>query len=572
MREALSVAAEALSRAVAREELSPDAINPFRHTEAQRRDVRHLLSRMRAEGRLPSHIAESDLPEITRWLVGMGPLDPLLEDPSIVSVQVTAHDRCAVYRNGVWQRAAAAWESPAHFRQFAEVLAARTGTALGPDTPVVQADFHHPAGRLQIDGTARTPAGVTMHMRLGRRVEITLEQMVSRGGMSGEMYDFLREIARRDAGVLIVGLPGSGKTTLLEALIALWPPSQPTIALDDRSEFTPRHESCVLYNLPPEKLRAGFVHALRKNVTKLAVAEVRGEEAAEMLQYSGAMVVWTTLHGSTANAVTRLMSLAQGAPGSPYQELPEALVRRIITAAFPIVIQTDVMIVGGHATFYIAEIAASGETLTPLFRAVVDGPAIRGYEQVGDPDEVLSRYRRRVWGTVDLPPLPAVAKVAEFSPAAALTALESYLRVHAQDAQALALLRTLRRSHPEINRELKGRVGAYHRRVQAALEARRWAELLGLYAEIEADPLVRGVALEVSGLDAQIMPVRREELARRAAAVASVQETLAVASDVMAAVAVWHAVQEEPEIYPEGLLEEARAAVLAAGARAGGGA
>ena len=557
LREALSKAAEQINRAVTSGALPREAANPFRHTDEQRGMCRRFIADLRGQGLLGPQVTAADTDTIVRWLVGMGPLDPLLDDPSVISIQVISEDSVSVYRSGIWEKVpGVGWESADHLRDFATILASRTGTALGPDHPVVESTFQAPSGRVQIDATARTQAGVTLHIRLGRRTPVTLEQMLAAGGMSEAMFAFLQEVVARDAGVLIVGQPGSGKTTLLEALVQLWPQA-PAVALDDRSEFQPDHPDCVLYNVPSDQLAQAFQHALRKNTTRIALSEVRGSEASEMLQFSGALTVWTTLHGTVDNAGLRLMTLAQGAPGSPYKGLAEALVMRVIEAAFPVIIETEAITIGGQAQFYISQIATNAsQGPVRLFEAELDGPTLLGFRQVNRPEDLLHRYRRRVWGALAQPDVEAIDRAADLSPAAALTALEQYLRTHPSDHLALAVLRKLVRQFPEVGTHVRGRVQRYAQQVRALVLDRDWCGLLGLYCALDADPLVTGLAAQVTGLGQELMPVERAKLFRQRRAVQAAEDVLALPDNAAALIGLREAVLANPETYADGLDDE----------------
>ena len=98
VQEALRKAATELNRAVARGELLEEAINPFRHTNQQRLKVRRRVEEMLADGTLGSRITAADLSKLMSYLIGMGPLDDLIEDSSIISIQVMGHDHVSVYR------------------------------------------------------------------------------------------------------------------------------------------------------------------------------------------------------------------------------------------------------------------------------------------------------------------------------------------------------------------------------------------------------------------------------------------------------------------------------------------
>ncbi len=546
-------------------DLPREVQNPFQHTDAQRRAVLSLLRQWQQTGKLGTDLTGADVETLASLLVGMGPLDPLIQDPAVISINVLAHNQILVQRGGAWEPARldgqpVGWSTPEALHYFAEALAARAGQAL-EDHPVVQAHFAHPvSGRLQIDATARTPAGVTLHLRLGRRSLITLARMRADGGISPEIQDFLIELGRRDCGVIVVGPPNTGKTTILEACLEYWPPLA-AAALDDRSEFFPRHPLITVYDVPPERLRLAFVDVLRKNLTRVALAEVRGDEAAEMLRYSGALTIWTTLHGSIHNAVLRLMALVLGAPDSPYAGLPPELVRQVIAQAFPVLIETDKLVVGGRAIFLVSQIAVLDENGTPqpVFRAQLDGPTLKGFETVRDSGEVLRAFPRRTWGGVALPQPATLAQLAQTAPAAALPALGEYLRLAPDQARIRTQLKRLATQSPAIRRLVQSGLQAYRDQIGAALARRDWAELVQLYARLEADPIASDLAADAADATTGLRPCSSAELARRATLAAEAAEILATAHaprHLLALAGLWERVQAEPEIYPEGTAEQ----------------
>lgn len=571
---AVQVAARLIQQEVAREgggdaRLTRDALNPFRSSPEERLKVQRLLEKWSREGKLDSQVTASDLSSLTAMLIGMGPLDPLIEDRSVISINVLGPQQVQVQRGGVWEPAlvqgrAVSWPDAEALHTFAIALAARTGQTLEQEHPVIQAHFSAPiAGRLQIDTTARTPAGVSIHIRLGRSVPITLPQMVADGGLSAEMFEFLRGIAQRDIGVLIVGAPGTGKTTFMEACMDYWP-LVPALALDDRSEFYPRHPQITTYDVPPERLRGSFVDALRKNVTRVAVAEVRGDEAAEMLRYSGALTIWGTLHGNVTNAVLRLVALVQGAPDSPYAGLPPQLVKEVIAQAFPVIIEMDRLVVGGRGIYFISQIAElrEGGDAVPLFSTDVDGPRIKSFSNHGRAGNFLTRYRRRVWGGAELPQLGTLSNLQQdptLPPTVSLAAVGEYLRAFPDNKDAIALLKAVM-GQPGIREMLHQALTQYQGDVKSALNERDWERLLRLYSALEADPVALAVAIEAAKMPT-LQPLVKDEVARRARLCAEARDILGLATDsrqILALIGLLERIERDPAIYPPVMRHEAR--------------
>jgi pilus assembly protein CpaF len=547
VKEAVHKAARLLSQRVAEGDLPPSAINPFRHTQAEREMVSRLLREWIKDGQLGTDVTLGDLSKLTSILVGLGPLDTVARDPSVISIQVQGHDSVLVQRSGVWQKTDVAWETPEDLRLFGEALAARSGEALTPQRYTCQASFENPPGRIQIDGSARNAAHLTIHLRLGRQEPITLMDMRAGGSLSDAMYDFLVAVAKRKVGVLVVGVPGTGKTTLLEAWVAHWP-DQPAVALDDRSEFYPQHSQTVVYDVPAERLAQACAHALRKNVDRLLVAEVRGNEAAEMLRYSASMPIWTTLHANVSNAVARLMGLCK-AEGSPYANVSAELLRELIAISFPLIVETEKLVIGGQALFFVSQIAhltADGKP-RPLFKAEVEGGKIT-FVKTGDPEVFLARYPRRIYGGVGLPGLETLAGLVETDPGLALAGIGEMLRVMPSDGRVLGLMKRLVREHDDVRTMIRAAINEQRRTIRAAIEAKDWAEALRLLQQAQSNPLVQAIGNEVATLD--LSDVSGDELQARLRNALAVEEVLDMTTETQRVLALLGAM-ERVEAHPE---------------------
>jgi pilus assembly protein CpaF len=540
VKQAIRNAARLLSQQVADDNLPPSAINPFRHTQAERNEVSRLLREWIQSGKLGTDVTLGDLSRLTSVLVGLGPLDTVARDPSVISIQVQGYDSVLVQRSGVWQETDVGWGAPGDLRVFGEALAARSGKELTPESPVCQASFENPPGRIQIDGTARNQAHLTIHVRLGRQEPITLMDMQAGGSLSADMYDFLVAVAKRKIGVLVVGVPGTGKTTLLEAWVAHWP-DQPAVALDDRSEFYPQHRQTVVYDVPAEQLARACAHALRKNVDRLLVAEVRGNEAAEMLRYSASMPIWTTLHANVGNAVARLMGLCK-AEGSPYANVSAELLRELIAVSFPLIVETEKLVVGGQAIFFVSQIAhlTADGTTRPLFKAEVQGGKI-SFVETGDPDGFLEDYPRRIYGGVGLPKLETLAKLVEKDPGLALAGIGEMLRVLPSDERVLGLMKRLVREREDIRAMIRSAIKEKRTAIRDAVESKDWARALRLLEQARSNPLVKAIGSEVTTL--KLSDVPGDELRARLRNTLSVEEVLDMTSGVQRVLALLGAME-----------------------------
>jgi pilus assembly protein CpaF len=547
MRRAVYNAARLLSEKVADGDLAPSAVNPFRHTKAERNEVGRLLREWIQNGMLGHDVTMADLSKLTSMLVGLGPLDQLVRDPSVISIQVQGNDNVLAQRSGVWQKTDVGWESSDDLKVFGEALAARSGEELTPSRPVCQASFEEPPGRIQIDGTARNESSLTIHIRLGRKDPITLMDMRAGGSLSTEMYEFMAAAAKRKIGVLVVGVPGTGKTTLLEAWVAHWP-AQPAVALDDRSEFYPQHAQTVVYDVPAERLAKACAHALRKNVDRLLVAEVRGNEAAEMLRYSASMPIWTTLHANVSNAVARLMGLCK-AEGSPYANVSAELLRELIAISFPLIVETEKLVIGGQAIFFVSQIAhlSSDGKPRPLFKAEVRGGQI-SFVKLGEPDEFLEQHPRRIFGGVGLPGLDTMAELVENKPQLALAGIAEMLSVLPRDERVLGLMKRLVRENEDIRTMIRTAIRDQQQAIREAIAAKEWSRALKLLEQARSNPLMKAIGGEVSTL--QLSNLTSEDLKHRLQNTEAVEEVLEMTTESERILALLGAM-ERVEAHPD---------------------
>jgi Flp pilus assembly CpaF family ATPase len=269
-------------------------------------------------------------------IFGMGRLQPLIDDPDVENIEVTGHDEVWVaYADGREVRAAPVASSDAELIELVQALATRTGHAersFSTASPVLH---------LRLDDGSRltamawvTPRPVVV-IRRHRVREVTLAELVSWGAMSEGVAAFLGAAIRAGRNVIVTGSQNAGKTTLLRALAAEFSPMERFATIEREYELhlheLPRHPRVVAMEARPgssERDASGrasgevslsdlVVDALRMNVRRVIVGEVRGPEVVPMLNAmsvgDGSMC---TLHArSAAKALDRIVTLCleQGA-------------------------------------------------------------------------------------------------------------------------------------------------------------------------------------------------------------------------------------------------------------------
>ncbi|WP_372350582.1 TadA family conjugal transfer-associated ATPase, partial [Streptomyces sp. KL116D] len=223
-------------------------------------------------------------------LVGAGPLEPLLADPSVTDVLVSAPDRVWVDRGGGLEPADVSFESAAAVRRLAQRLAAVVGRRLDDARPWVDARL--PDGTRLHAVLPPIAVGCTcLSLRVVRPRAFTLEELVAAGTVPPGGDRVLRALLDARLSFLISGGTGSGKTTLLSALLGLVGPRERIVLAEDSAELRPEHPHVVrLEARPANQEGAGAValddlvrQALRMRPDRLVVGEVRGAEVVALL-------------------------------------------------------------------------------------------------------------------------------------------------------------------------------------------------------------------------------------------------------------------------------------------------
>ncbi|MFE7276936.1 TadA family conjugal transfer-associated ATPase [Streptomyces sp. NPDC057623] len=256
-------------------------------------------------------------------LVGSGPLEPLLADPSVTDVLVSAPDRVWVDRGGGLELTNVFFPDAAAVRRLAQRLAAVAGRRLDDARPWVDARL--PDGtRLHAVLPPVAVGCACLSLRVVRPRAFTLDELVAAGTVPPGGDRVLRALVDARLSFLISGGTGSGKTTLLSALLGLVGAGERIVLAEDSAELRPEHPHVVrLESRPANQEGAGLVtledlvrQALRMRPDRLVVGEVRGAEVVHLLAAlnTGHEGGCGTVHANAAADVpTRLEALGTAA-------------------------------------------------------------------------------------------------------------------------------------------------------------------------------------------------------------------------------------------------------------------
>jgi pilus assembly protein CpaF len=331
--------------------------------------------------------------QIVAEILGLGPIQPLLEDDSITEVMVNGPRNIYVERAGRLHRVPVAFESNDHVSRIIERIVAPLGRRIDESSPYVDARLQD-GSRVNAVIPPISLVGPVLTIRKFSKSPLTVEQMVKYGSISNEAMEFLRACVVARLNIVISGGTGSGKTTLLNVLSSFIPSDERILTIENAAELQLRQEHVVTLESRPANIegkgeitiRNLVVNALRMRPDRIIVGEIRDEAALDMLQamntgHEGSM---TTAHSnSPRDTIARLevMTMMAG------MELPVRAIREQISSAIDLIIHQSRMRDGTRKIVNITEVTGmEGDiiTMTDVF----------SYEQTGyENNRVIGRLR-----------------------------------------------------------------------------------------------------------------------------------------------------------------------------------
>ncbi len=262
---------------------------------------------------------ETEAIAVVDAVVGLGPLEGLLRDPSVSDLLVNGDGTVWVERAGVLRREDFEFKRQGELVAAVERIIAPLGLRLDPASPAVDARLSD-GSRLHAIVPPASPDGPVLAVRRFSEAVRDLDELQAVAGISGKGSTLLRRMVAERANILVCGPTGAGKTTLLNVLLHELPPEERVVTIEDATELRPAGHVVRLEGRPGNTEGAGAItqrqllrHALRLRPDRIVVGEVRGAEAFDMIQalstgHEGSM---STIHASTAaEALWRLETLA----------------------------------------------------------------------------------------------------------------------------------------------------------------------------------------------------------------------------------------------------------------------
>ncbi len=359
-------------------------------------EIRALLSQLLAEEGTPLNLSEREtlFIEVLDDVFGLGPLEPLLRDPTISDILVNTCKNVFVERNGVLERVAASFQDDRHLLRVIDRIVSNVGRRIDDSSPMVDARLAD-GSRVNAIIPPLAVDGPLLSIRRFPTERLKADDLVTLRALTQPMLDFLSHCVKARLNCLISGGTGAGKTTLLNVLSSFISDRERIVTIEDAAELQLHQLHVARLETRPANVegkgavrqRQLVVNALRMRPDRIVVGEVRGEEALDMLQamntgHDGSL---TTVHANSArDALARIETMiAMGATN-----LPERAMRQQIASAIQIVVQQSRMSDGTRKITSISEI-------TGMEGEIVTMQEIFLFERTGITQEgkVLGRFR-----------------------------------------------------------------------------------------------------------------------------------------------------------------------------------
>jgi pilus assembly protein CpaF len=336
-------------------------------------EIRTLLSELLAEEGTPLSLGEREtlFVEVLDDVFGLGPLEPLLRDPTISDILVNTYKNVFVERHGVLERVSASFQDDRHLLRVIDRIVSGVGRRIDDSSPMVDARL--PDGsRVNAIIPPLAVDGALLSIRRFPAERLKSDDLVTLRALTRPMLEFLSHCVKARLNGLISGGTGAGKTTLLNVLSSFISEHERIVTIEDAAELQLHQDHVArLETRPPNiegkgavRQRQLMINALRMRPDRIVVGEVRGEEALDMLQamntgHDGSL---TTIHANTPrDALTRIETMiAMGATN-----LPERAMRQQIASAIQFVVQQTRLSDGSRKITSISEITGmEGDTIT----------------------------------------------------------------------------------------------------------------------------------------------------------------------------------------------------------------
>src|SRR5215471_13784618 len=310
--------------------------------------------------------------EVLDEVFGLGPLEPLLQDPTINDILVNGPKQVYVERAGVLEESNIMFKDNAHLMNVIDKIVSGVGRRVDESSPMVDAR-HADGSRVNVIIPPLAIDGAHLSIRRFGHVPISEDDLLKNQTLTKPMLELMRGAVKARLNIIISGGTGAGKTTLLNVLSGYISDKERIVTIEDSAELQMKQRHCVRLETRPANIegrgavmqRQLVINSLRMRPDRIVVGEVRGEEALDMLQamntgHDGSL---TTVHAnSPRDAIARVETMAMMAN----LNLPEKAVRRQIASAIQLVVQVSRFNDGTRRITHLSEITGMEEDIVSM--------------------------------------------------------------------------------------------------------------------------------------------------------------------------------------------------------------
>src|SRR5438874_7807304 len=343
--------------------LTPDQLKNLTK-DSVRGEVASVVERLIVDEQLPMTVSERErlVEEILDEVFGLGPLEPLLKDPSISDIMVNGFDNVYLERAGRVVETNIRFKDQAHVRMIIERIVSAIGRRIDNSSPIVDARLSDGSRVCAVIPPLSLIGPVMSIRRYGKKV-LSTEDLLKNETFTTGMLDFMSGCVEARLNVVVSGGSGSGKTTMLNTLSRFIPEEERIITIEDTAELQLQQSHVVRLETRPINIEGAgaitqrdlVINTLRMRPDRIIVGESRGAEALDMLQamntgHDGSM---TTVHANAArDAFARLETMVMMAS----QHVPDKVIRQQLASAINIVVQMSRLSDGSRKVMTIGEV------------------------------------------------------------------------------------------------------------------------------------------------------------------------------------------------------------------------
>jgi pilus assembly protein CpaF len=351
-----------------------DKLDAMQHEQAGRQKLLITISQLLGEQNTPLSSSDRDAlaQEVMDEVFGLGPLEPLLNDPTVSDILVNTYNTVYVERRGVLEETNITFRDPEHLMHIIDKIVSAVGRRVDESSPMVDARLLD-GSRVNIIIPPLAIDGPLMSIRRFGSKPLTFEDLLRVKALTPQMLELLKAAVKARLNIVVSGGTGAGKTTLLNVLSGFISPEERIVTIEDSAELQIKQKHVGRLECRPPNVegkgairqRELVINALRMRPDRIILGEIRGEEALDMLQAmnTGPDGSITTVHANNPrDAIARLETMSMMGSVS----LPEKAIRAQIASAVHLIIQASRMSDGTRRITHISEVTGATSEIVSM--------------------------------------------------------------------------------------------------------------------------------------------------------------------------------------------------------------